>query len=229
MKYIGVMLVLLFSSINGHAQEKTEVIAQNQTNEQSTDTNKSTEKKSKKKKEKTNEDFRTDTVTFGLTASFVGASYFKDSPGLLSQTSLDIYAGTPKKPVYFYIGFDIVTPMIKPQPNNIFSGLLINSKLGIGGWVYKKLNFNQKGWIVGLNIAFLTGNYSRYAVKYGSIAWHESFGVGVTINMRTIYQLNRNFGFIIGADISYYYSFSFTTGLDQVHGLTGGLTTGIAF
>jgi len=46
--------------------------------------------------------------------------------------------------------------------------------------------------------------------------------------MRAIYQLNRDFGFVIGTGISYYFP-SFTTELDTVHGLTGGITAGIAF
>ena len=171
----------------------------------------------------------TDTVSFTVTTSLLGAGYFKGNGGLLSQTSLEVFAGSSKKRSYLYNMIRVVTPIISPMPHNVFTGTSFTTGIGYGNWVYKNLNEDKKGWLINLNIAMIVDVYNSYVAKEDGALNGWISGMGVTANMRAIYQLNRNFGFVIGADISYYFPWSFITGLDKAHGLTGGITAGIAF
>ena len=171
--------------------------------------------------------FRSDTVGLGLSTSILGGGYFKGDGGLLSSVSLEIFGILkPNSNNYLYVVWNVLMPVIEPTPKNIFSGVSVIVGIGYGNWVYKKIDSNQKGWLVGINTAFLSGIYNQYVADKDSYASGWIFSIGATVNMRAIYQLNRNFGFLIGADLSYYYTF---VGLDLTHGLTGGITLGIAF
>ena len=172
---------------------------------------------------------KTDTVSFAVTTSLLGAGYFKGNGGLLSQTSLEVFAGSSEKRSYLYNMIRVVTPIISPMPHNVFTGTSFTTGIGYGNWVYKNLNEDKKGWLINLNIAMIVDVYNSYVAKEDGALNGWISGMGVTANMRAIYQLNRNFGFVIGADISYYFPWSFITGLDKAHGLTGGITAGIAF
>lgn len=193
------------------------------------ETNSQTENK-QEIKEDPNSKYRIDTVNFALTTSLLGAGYFKGNAGLLSQTSLEMYIGTGQNRSYFYNMFRVITPMISPTPNNVLTGTSFTTGIGYGNWVYKNLDSNKKGWLIGLNTALVVDIYNSYVAREdrGHLNGWIS-GLGLTANMRVIYQLNRDFGFVIGADISYYFPWSFVTGLDKVHSLTGGITAGIAF
>ncbi len=174
-----------------------------------------------------NKKFKSDTVGLGLSTSILGGGYFEGDGGLLSSVSLEIFGILkPNSNNYLYVVWNVLMPVIEPTPKNIFSGVSVIVGIGYGNWVYKKIDSNQKGWLVGINTAFLSGIYNQYVADKDSYASGWIFSIGATVNMRAIYQLNRNFGFLIGADLSYYYTF---VGLDLTHGLTGGITLGIAF
>jgi len=213
-KYI--LLLVLINSYTIYAQNNDEINSQT--------------KKQQEIIEDPNAKLRTDTVSFAITTSLLGAGYFEGNTGLLSQTSLEIFAGTPANISYIYLSYSIMTPIISPIPHNVFTGPSFQGKIGYGNWVYKNLDNTKKGWIIGLNIALIVDIYNSYVAKEdkGHLNGWLS-GMGVTANMRAIYQLNRNFGFVIGTDLSYYFPWSFITGLDKVHSLTGGITVGIAF
>ena len=174
-----------------------------------------------------NKKFKSDTVGLGLSTSILGGGYFEGDGGLLSSVSLEIFGILkPNSNNYLYVVWNVLMPVIEPTPKNIFSGVSVIVGIGYGNWVYKKIDSNQKGWLVGINTAFLSGIYNQYVADKDSYASGWIFSIGATVNMRAIYQLHRNFGFLIGADLSYYYTF---VGLDLTHGLTGGITLGIAF
>ena len=208
MKKILLLSLLIASPLIGQEVEKK-------------DTPTKTESKDPSKK------FRSDTVGLGLSTSILGGGYFEGDGGLLSSVSLEIFGILkPNSNNYLYVVWNVLMPVIEPTPKNIFSEVSVIVGIGYGNWVYKNLDSNQKGWLIGINTAFLSGVYSQYVADQDSYASGWIFSIGATVNMRAIYQLNRNFGFLIGADFSYYHSF---TGLDPADGFTSGITAGIVF
>ncbi|MGL4368017.1 MAG: hypothetical protein ACRCTQ_07060 [Brevinemataceae bacterium] len=98
------------------------------------------------------------------------------------------------------------------MPNNIFTGTTMVVGIGYGNWVHKKLDSNKKGWLIGMNTALLSQIYNSYAAqedKGYNNGWDSD--LGMTSNMRVMYQLNSNVGFMIGFDISYYFPWSCAT------------------
>ena len=206
MKKLLLVLLILASPLMGQETEKTDTPTKAETKDP-------------------NEKFRSDTVNFGLSTSFLGGGYSKGDGGLLSSVSFEVFPTKPSSKSYLYSTIQVLTPIIEPTPKNIFSGVSVFAGIGFGNWVYKKIDSNQKGWLVGINTAFLSGMYNQYVADQDGYSSGWYFSIGATINMRVIYQLNRDFGFIIGADFTYHFPFSFT----PAHGFTGGLTAGIAF
>lgn len=120
-------------------------------------------------KEDPNAKFKTDTVSFAITTSLLGAGYFKEGAGLLSQTSLEMFAGTAQSRSYLYNVIRVITPIISPTPNNIFTGTSFTTGIGYGNWVYKNLDQTDKGWLIGLNTALVVDIYNSYVAKEKTI------------------------------------------------------------
>ncbi|MGL4393827.1 MAG: hypothetical protein ACRCS8_01190 [Brevinema sp.] len=188
------------------------------------------EKDTKKKKEKkprpewTIPAPPTDTVNFAVTTSLLAGSYFKGSPGLISQLAFEFIGLCDRGKGGMFVKWSFDIPVIDAKPYIVLSGYSIQAAIGYSKWVYKNLNEEKKGWLVGLNIAALSQIYTHYDNLSDS-----SFGMGLTFNMRTIYQLNRNIGFIIGFDFNFLHNTVNNDYKNHIYTLTSGITTGIAF
>lgn len=209
MKKILLLTLLISSPLIGQEAEKKDATTKTETQDP-------------------NKKFRSDIVSMGLTTSILGGGYFEGDSGLLSSVSLEFFSSfKPDAQGYLYIVWNVLMPIIEPTPINFLSGVSVIGGIGFGNWIYKKIDSNQKGWLVGINTAFLSGVYNQYVAEQDEAllsGW--GFSLGATVNIRVIHQLNRNLGFIIGVDLSLLSSF---TSLENTLGLTGGITVGIAY